>query len=305
MIRPRGSRVARSPTSRWRSTASSPGSSASPPAPTPSPRRGDHRPHRRRHSSCSRSCSSTASRSTTRSAPSRCTWSAASGERWPSGSSRPIPSTQLRHPAAGRGGLRRLHGGLRGSSSSAPSRPPWASASRERKSSRASTYAEHGMHAYDLGTARAGMARCGDRPAFRRGRRRPHHSSPPANAADGLERRRGTCHEEDRSHHQAVQAGRRQAGPRRPRRGGHDRERSQGLRTTEGSQRALPRRRVRGFLPKVQLEVVVPDDLVEKVTMSLAEAARTGSIGDGKIFVTPIEDAIRIRTGERGDIALT
>ena len=59
------------------------------------------------------------------------------------------------------------------------------------------------------------------------------------------------------------------------------------------------------FLPKVQLEVVVPDDLVEKVTMSLAEAARTGSIGDGKIFVSPIEDAIRIRTGERGDIALT
>ena len=59
------------------------------------------------------------------------------------------------------------------------------------------------------------------------------------------------------------------------------------------------------FLPKVQLEVVVPDDLVEKVAMALTEAARTGSIGDGKIFVQPVEEAVRIRTGERGDTALT
>ncbi len=59
------------------------------------------------------------------------------------------------------------------------------------------------------------------------------------------------------------------------------------------------------FLPKVQIEVVVPDDLAEKVTMALTEATRTGSIGDGKIFVTPVEDSIRIRTGERGDGALT
>jgi nitrogen regulatory protein P-II 1 len=59
------------------------------------------------------------------------------------------------------------------------------------------------------------------------------------------------------------------------------------------------------FLPKVNVEVVVPDDLVEKVVQQLAEAARTGSIGDGKIFVLPVEDAIRIRTGERGDSALT
>ena len=59
------------------------------------------------------------------------------------------------------------------------------------------------------------------------------------------------------------------------------------------------------FLPKVQLEVVVPDDLVEKVTLALSEAARTGSIGDGKIFVIPVEEAVRIRTGERGDAALT
>ena len=59
------------------------------------------------------------------------------------------------------------------------------------------------------------------------------------------------------------------------------------------------------FLPKVQLEVVVPDDLVEKVTLALGESARTGSIGDGKIFVSPVEEAVRIRTGERGDAALT
>jgi nitrogen regulatory protein P-II 1 len=59
------------------------------------------------------------------------------------------------------------------------------------------------------------------------------------------------------------------------------------------------------FLPKVQVEVVVPDTLVEKVTMALTEAARTGSIGDGKVFVQPVEEAIRIRTGERGDAALT
>ena len=59
------------------------------------------------------------------------------------------------------------------------------------------------------------------------------------------------------------------------------------------------------FLPKVQLELVVPDELAEKVTLTLMEAARTGSIGDGKIFVSPIEDAVRIRTGEHGDGALT
>ena len=58
------------------------------------------------------------------------------------------------------------------------------------------------------------------------------------------------------------------------------------------------------FLPKVQLEVVVPDDLAEKVVMQLGESARTGSIGDGKIFVIPVEDAVRIRTGERGEQAL-
>ncbi len=52
------------------------------------------------------------------------------------------------------------------------------------------------------------------------------------------------------------------------------------------------------FLPKVRLEVVVDDGLVDRVVEAIAAAARTGRIGDGKIFVTPVEKAIRIRTGE-------
>src|SRR5258705_1838460 len=54
------------------------------------------------------------------------------------------------------------------------------------------------------------------------------------------------------------------------------------------------------FLPKIRIEVVVPDALVEKVALALCEAARTGKIGDGKITVLPAEDPIRIRTGETG-----
>ena len=58
------------------------------------------------------------------------------------------------------------------------------------------------------------------------------------------------------------------------------------------------------FLPKVKIEVVLADDLVESAIESIQSAARTDKIGDGKIFVTPIEQAIRIRTGETGDDAL-
>ena len=58
------------------------------------------------------------------------------------------------------------------------------------------------------------------------------------------------------------------------------------------------------FLPKVKLEVVVDDDQVSRVVEAIATAARTGRIGDGKIFVTAIEEAIRIRTGERGSDAV-
>jgi len=54
------------------------------------------------------------------------------------------------------------------------------------------------------------------------------------------------------------------------------------------------------FLPKVKLEVVVADSLVDRVVEAIAQAAQTGRIGDGKIFIMPVEEAIRIRTGERG-----
>jgi len=58
------------------------------------------------------------------------------------------------------------------------------------------------------------------------------------------------------------------------------------------------------FLPKVKLETVVSDDEVENVVNAIRESANTGKIGDGKIFVLPIEQAIRIRTGESGNEAL-
>ena len=58
------------------------------------------------------------------------------------------------------------------------------------------------------------------------------------------------------------------------------------------------------FLPKVKIEVVLADDLVESAIEAIQNAARTDKIGDGKIFVTTIEQAIRIRTGETGDDAL-
>jgi nitrogen regulatory protein P-II 1 len=58
------------------------------------------------------------------------------------------------------------------------------------------------------------------------------------------------------------------------------------------------------FVPKVKIEVVVADDLVGQLVDAIEAAARTGRIGDGKIFVTPIEEAVRIRTGERGDEAI-
>ncbi|MFM2153382.1 MAG: hypothetical protein RL199_1817 [Pseudomonadota bacterium] len=58
------------------------------------------------------------------------------------------------------------------------------------------------------------------------------------------------------------------------------------------------------FLPKMKIEVVVPDALVARVIEAVEQAARTGRIGDGKIFVTNVEEAVRIRTGERGEEAL-
>ncbi|BEV71246.1 MULTISPECIES: P-II family nitrogen regulator [unclassified Paludibacterium] len=58
------------------------------------------------------------------------------------------------------------------------------------------------------------------------------------------------------------------------------------------------------FLPKVKIEVVLPDDLVDRAIDSIVATARTGKIGDGKIFVTPVEQVVRIRTGETNESAI-
>jgi len=58
------------------------------------------------------------------------------------------------------------------------------------------------------------------------------------------------------------------------------------------------------FLPKIKIEVVVPDKTAEVVIGAIVRAAKTGKIGDGKVFVTPIEESVRIRTEEKGDKAL-
>jgi nitrogen regulatory protein P-II 1 len=54
------------------------------------------------------------------------------------------------------------------------------------------------------------------------------------------------------------------------------------------------------FIPKIKMEIIVGDEQVEQVVTTIEEAAKTGRIGDGKIFVTPIDEVVRIRTGERG-----
>ncbi len=61
---------------------------------------------------------------------------------------------------------------------------------------------------------------------------------------------------------------------------------------------------VMDFLPKMKLEIVVDDEMVEKVVEVIISTARTGKIGDGKIFIIPVEEVVRIRTGERGTEAL-
>jgi nitrogen regulatory protein P-II 1 len=58
------------------------------------------------------------------------------------------------------------------------------------------------------------------------------------------------------------------------------------------------------FIPKIKIEVVVPDDVVERAIEAIVQAAKSGRIGDGKIFVSELKDAVRIRTGERGDAAV-
>ncbi len=58
------------------------------------------------------------------------------------------------------------------------------------------------------------------------------------------------------------------------------------------------------FLPKIKLEIAIRDDMVDKVVQAIVEEANTGRIGDGKVFVLPLEETIRIRTGERGPDAV-
>jgi nitrogen regulatory protein P-II 1 len=58
------------------------------------------------------------------------------------------------------------------------------------------------------------------------------------------------------------------------------------------------------FLPKVKIQILVPDDKTAKVVEVITDSARTGKIGDGKIFVTPVEEVVRIRTGEKGEDAI-
>ena len=58
------------------------------------------------------------------------------------------------------------------------------------------------------------------------------------------------------------------------------------------------------FLPKMKLDLVIPDEIVDSAIEAIRQSARTGKVGDGKIFVTDLEDSIRIRTGERGEDAL-
>ena len=58
------------------------------------------------------------------------------------------------------------------------------------------------------------------------------------------------------------------------------------------------------FLPKVKIEIVVSDDVLQDVVQAIVKAASTGRIGDGKIFIAPVDDAIRIRTGESGEVAI-
>jgi nitrogen regulatory protein P-II 1 len=58
------------------------------------------------------------------------------------------------------------------------------------------------------------------------------------------------------------------------------------------------------FIPKVKIEIVVPEALIEKTVSIILERAKTGKIGDGKIFVIPLEEVVRIRTGEKGEAAI-
>lgn len=58
------------------------------------------------------------------------------------------------------------------------------------------------------------------------------------------------------------------------------------------------------FLPKIKIEIIVKDNEVERIIKTIVDSAKTGEIGDGKIFISPVENAVRIRTGEKGEQAI-
>ncbi|HSP55123.1 MAG TPA: P-II family nitrogen regulator [Dehalococcoidia bacterium] len=58
------------------------------------------------------------------------------------------------------------------------------------------------------------------------------------------------------------------------------------------------------LLPKVEVKIVIPDEMLEKVLQVIAESARTGAVGDGKVFVSTVDEVLRVRTGERGLAAI-
>ena len=58
------------------------------------------------------------------------------------------------------------------------------------------------------------------------------------------------------------------------------------------------------FLPKIKIEIALGDEMVPKTIEAIVKAAKTGKIGDGKVFIAPLDDVVRIRTGERGDAAI-
>ena len=58
------------------------------------------------------------------------------------------------------------------------------------------------------------------------------------------------------------------------------------------------------LLPKIKIEIIVKDDEVERIIKTIVDSAKTGEIGDGKIFISPVENAVRIRTGEKGEQAI-
>jgi nitrogen regulatory protein P-II 1 len=99
--------------------------------------------------------------------------------------------------------------------------------------------------------------------------------------------------------------GRREGSAARGWRSGYDGLRGQRVRRTGGKKEVYRGSAyVVDFVPKVRIEIVVKDDIVRDVVEAITSVARTGRIGDGKIFVTPVEEAIRIRTGERAEDAL-